>query len=321
MSRLHTALDLALRGDWRTFGRQVRQHWRTRTIRRARGAPFIYRLGGFRFVCFPDRPESAELFVNRCLDGNEIQMLQAWLGDGDTMIDLGANYGVYACAAAERLGRNGAVLAVEADPALARGLAATATLLGHESIRIACVAVSDSDGEATFHVAAPGSPTGGQSLHLDSTMAQGFIPRLTSCLSLRTLVDRDPDFATPAVVKVDIEGSDAAALRGAPAAWFGPAGPLWIVEINPTALALAGAEPEDVLQHFPIGPFACILVPHYPRVGPAPLPPRRLADDERFADASFYNLVAVPCAPQHAPRRRRLEAMLPGLPALAPAPT
>lgn len=63
-----TAFALAGRDDWRTFGRQVRLHWRSRAIDRARGAPLQRPLGKSRGASlriaealqrtYPNRPDT-----------------------------------------------------------------------------------------------------------------------------------------------------------------------------------------------------------------------------------------------------------------------
>src|ERR1019366_847809 len=109
------------------------------------------------------------------------------------------------------------------------------------------------------------------------------------------IVTRHEKFARPAAVKVDIEGAETLALRGAPSEWFSESGPLWIVEINPAALKRGHASASEVVSFFRNDSFDCWLLTYFGFSDNARnLRPRPLPSDETFNDAWFYNLIAVP---------------------------
>jgi FkbM family methyltransferase len=115
--------------------------------------------------------------------------------------DIGANVGLFSFAAAALGAR---VLAVEADTWLADLLRRSAHLNGLP-VNVLSVAVDDTLGVSELHVSKEGrasnSLTGSGNSH----------PVVT--VTLDWLLDR---FAVPDLLKIDIEGSECAALRGAP---------------------------------------------------------------------------------------------------------
>jgi FkbM family methyltransferase len=118
-----------------------------------------------------------------------------------TVWDIGANVGLFSFAAAALGAR---VLAVEADTWLADLLRRSANLNGLP-VNVLSVAVADTLGVSELHLSKEGrasnSLTGSGSSH----------PVVT--VTLDWLLDR---FAVPDLLKIDIEGSECAALRGAP---------------------------------------------------------------------------------------------------------
>jgi FkbM family methyltransferase len=264
-------------------------------LRRQGSQPFIYRREGHREVCHPDWHLSREHYchVGR-EDSIEFMLLRHWLQPGDVFLDLGANRGAFSFAALRSVGRHGRVVAVDADPFACGKLQAAFALLGADSSRCVHAALMDRAGEVTFHISTDGVRSDIQSLRPDATaQTKGMRAVTVPALTLSGLSDAELRGVTPDMVKLDIEGAEQMALSACPAAWLGPNGPMWIVELNPSCLAEFGATPADVADFF-AGGFDRWLVPKYPRPGAAGI--RRLSGDEGFSDALFYNMVALPCA-------------------------
>ncbi len=81
----------------------------------------------------------------------EAKVLRATLRPGDRYLEVGAAIGVTTTIACQIVG-DGAVTAVEADPALARTAARTAALNGHAPSIINAVLTNDGDAERRFYV-------------------------------------------------------------------------------------------------------------------------------------------------------------------------
>lgn len=274
-----------------------------------RGRPFVYRRDGIRYVCFPDNPDSRIVASSNFTDTLEINLLRAWLTPGDAFLDLGANLGTYAFAAAQFVGSHGRVVAVDAGETVSRMLTDAARQLGHLHVETVSCAVGASDGTTTFFEGMSEGTSFIQSLNPTRAEGSVFRERTVALLSLRTLAARHLR-ETPAVVKVDIEGAEGDALDAAPPAWLAADGPLWLVEINPTALKTFQRSPEEIVAHFPESAFERWLLPkelHDPH-GESRLRPFTTA--EAWTDSSYYNFLALPRSSRFADRLARVRPLL-----------
>jgi len=169
----------------------------------------------------------------------------ALLRPADTVFDIGAALGLYAVAAA-RLCPHGAVYAFEPDPATRARLKANAALNHLANLHAIPWAVGDrettmtlfsdgADGFAPSLVAhdGPGAPRGELPVPvrpLDAALAAG-------------------ELSCPDVLKLDVEGAEGMALRGAArllAGAFGPPPRALFLELHPAMLAALGDSAADL---------------------------------------------------------------------------
>ena len=134
---------------------------------------------------------------------------------GDVVWDIGANVGLFAFASAARAGATGRVYAVEADLWLASLLRRSAGLPGggRAPVEVLPLAISDKVGLSRFQIAQRGRCTNfleeaGGNPQAGGTRETGWVPTFT----LDWLADRLPP---PGVVKIDVEGAEYLALKGA----------------------------------------------------------------------------------------------------------
>ncbi len=306
-----TALRLAIRLDFTTLRRQWHFNRREAILRRNGSVPFVHRTAGHPLVCFPDHPDSVTQFIEGGDDPWELDLLRRWLQPGDGFVDAGANLGLFAHMVAGHFQGKVRVLALEASPDLIRRMTEAARLLGETNLQPVQVAVGAETGEVVFHLARPGATTVSQSMQIPTDEAAGYERHVLAMQPLAILATQHLGAQPPAAVKIDIEGAEPLALRGAPPAWLEPDGPLWLMELNLPVLARMGFKPDDILRRFSRSAFALWLLPKYPQAGqPAPRL-RPLQADETFADAAFYNLIAVPAGPQAGARRERIRSLFP----------
>jgi len=129
---------------------------------------------------------------------------------GTVAYDLGANYGMHTLLLARLAGPSGQIFAFEPDPEVLEALNGQITLNEFHSVRTFPLAVSDRVGTATFdrgdslavgHLVDSQSSAAGSKFEVQTTTLDEFV-----------LKEGNPP---PAFIKIDIEGAESAALRGA----------------------------------------------------------------------------------------------------------
>lgn len=288
---------------------RMRYNWMLLRARISGQEPFIFRKAGVRYVCYPQDDESWVVCNLGVTDPVELAVLRRWLRPGDTAVDGGANLGIYAAALAQFVGSRGHVLAVDAGSRIVRQLERSAKLLGYPQIQCLHAALGDREGEVEFFEALPGQSSFGQSLRVEDNQAHTYRRQAVRMVTLNELAGRYLK-APPAVVKLDVEGAEGQALAGAPAAWLTSAGPLWIVEINPSALALFGVTQAQIVERFPPAAFEHWVLPKNLVNGGGSGPARLLTADESWDDSVYYNLLAIPRGDGWRPRRASIASLL-----------
>jgi len=312
--KILSALRLLLRGDFATFRRQWEFNKGRLILRRHGFTPFVHRRLGFPSVCHPDWIDSADLFCLNAGDHWEYRLLAQWLEPGNQFLDLGATLGYYSFAALPAVGRSGRVIAVDAAPYIVKKLRTAAGLLGAAQLHPVQAAVTDRAGEVEFYIMPDGVITGEQSIRPPNSLRIQSVRITVPACTLADLQRTESLDHRLSLVKLDIEGAEGAALQAAPPEWFAADGPLWIVELNPGALARFGTTARAILTHFPADRFDCWLLPKHPydpAVPPA-LRPARL--DDAFADSLYYNFFALPRGTRWRDRALRLTYFFPDSP-------
>jgi FkbM family methyltransferase len=195
-----------------------------RTLRRALGRivrPAIRRraaagtgpLAGMRLL-LPSGMEA--LYLNEPYEPELAAALARLVRPGWTCADVGAHVGYFTLLLARLVGEEGSVLAFEAAPVNAQLLAQNVKLNNLESrVRVENLAVADVSGELELYPARAG---GSSEWTLDATFASraDHVPTERHGPRVRS-VSLD-DYASPAprldLVKMDIEGAEARAIRG-----------------------------------------------------------------------------------------------------------
>lgn len=137
-----------------------------------------------------------------------LEFLMGELRAGDVFYDIGANCGFFACAAARVGGVR--VIAFEPDPLSAAVIHLNAELNQFDTriLEVCELALADHDGEAQFHRSHV-SNTGLSGLHARNAVQQ-FPVRVAKLQSV--MIERS--LPPPTVMKIDVEGGEAAVLRG-----------------------------------------------------------------------------------------------------------
>lgn len=174
--------------------------------------------------------------------------LTAWLRrrlrPGDGFVDVGANIGVFSVLAAQLVGEEGHVVAVEASPDMHRRLVGHARLNGLHNVRALNAAVSDR--RRTLHfVLASSRNTGANSIvPYDGPAESGFE---AEARPLPELLD-PAELAGARVIKIDVEGAEGGVVRGlAPVLDDLRPDAEICVEVTPERMALLGDSADDLL--------------------------------------------------------------------------
>lgn len=185
------------------------------------------------------------LFAGGRIDPNEFAFLERALAPGQVFVDAGANDGLYSLFASRKLGDRGTVLAIEPS---ARELA---RLKGHlelnraGNVRVVAAALGAAPGRARLRLADEGHAgqntfgTFGYEATRQAGTEEVAVERLDDVLAREGIGRVD-------VLKLDVEGAEAAALAGA-ARTLAQSRPLLLVEVFDAALRAQGSSAEALL--------------------------------------------------------------------------
>ena len=177
------------------------------------------------------------------IEPETVHAFAALLAPGMTVLDVGANVGLFTLVAAHRVGPTGRVHAFEPTPELAAHIVRNLELNGLENIAVNPIAISDTLGHATLHMPEPDDP--GENSIVYST--PGARTREVFTVTLDDYVDRHR-IGRVDVIKIDIAGAEMLALHGAAGLLSGDGSPVLVMELRPTMLAHSGLCPDDMLE-------------------------------------------------------------------------
>ena len=242
----------------RDMSSRLRENWFTLT----RKNPFRYAAApGFPFACVPAAASSRYIFIHGYQEQLEAGAVAAWLRPGDACVDVGANVGYFACLFAEKVGREGCVLALEPGTRTFDSLRQAVDLVGLPQVSLEKACVLDSERPVRFMVAASDVADIEQSLRVDDARRGEFQEVEVPGTTLDALVQRHTLGGRVSLVKIDVEGAEPLVLRGASTLFDMKCLPFFFVEIHRLALANFQYSPPDILAFFPADKFRRFIVP------------------------------------------------------------
>jgi FkbM family methyltransferase len=194
----------------------------------------VAELGPGTYVRVSDPEDSVQAAIVRkgLLEPQEVRLFLSLLGPGMTVFDVGANLGMYTLLAARRVGLAGRLHAFEPTPAVAERLEGNVRLNALPNVVVNRTAVSDTAGVATFYL--------GAASDRNTLGPGGGTPTSVATVTLDDYVTSH-GLGGVDVLKMDVEGAEVMALRGARRLLEGPGAPVLLVEFNEAALRRAGA--------------------------------------------------------------------------------
>jgi len=130
---------------------------------------------------------------------------------GTTLLDIGANKGVYSIYMSRAAGDDGAVIAFEAQPELGPRLQTVKQAFGLKNLQVVNLGVSSSIGTRTMHRASVGF--GGASFHLHGDTIKGMEELEVPVTTLDTFLRGRDDLIS--FIKCDVEGHEHDVFLGA----------------------------------------------------------------------------------------------------------
>lgn len=118
---------------------------------KTRPGPIDYELNGVKFrLNLDNNPIEWGIALMPGYEGPEIDFLRQGLKDGATLVDIGANVGLYGLSLAPTVGPKGKVICIEADPVAGARVTENARLNAYPQVKVVLCAAGDKNGEARF---------------------------------------------------------------------------------------------------------------------------------------------------------------------------
>jgi len=178
------------------------------------------------------RPELYESALSTVLDRHAC--------NGSVVVDVGAHVGLHALRLAQCVGPRGRVIAVEASPANLRLLRTHLGWNACDQVDVVAAVIGDREDDVEFTYRTDPTDPGGfaNSLAYDIGGEHAKV-----CM---TTIDKVCAGLAPALIKIDIEGAELLALRGARET-LDRAAPVMIVAIHPEPMRQLGTTPSELM--------------------------------------------------------------------------
>lgn len=216
--------------------------WAAKRLDRG-GGPRVYRgiQGGLAMRLDPSSSYERSILLNAA-DVKLLDVYRKILRPGDAVIDAGANIGHLTLAASRLVGPRGKVHAFECGPRALERLRENIELNGAANVVVVDRACWDSEGTSTLY------DFDEKEIDLPS-MGKRPDRAVAREITIRTARIDDVLKEPVRLVKIDVEGAELAALRGAERVLFTDPRPDIIIELNPKTSRAFGYHPMDVVDH------------------------------------------------------------------------
>jgi FkbM family methyltransferase len=211
--------------------------WATAPVRTIRGKVHGY-LMHLNLTEWPDR---STYFLERWYDLEAHLLMKTFIRPGDTVIDVGANRGMFALTACHLTGENGKVICFEPNPNCIKTLRLEIETNNIRNIMIHQCALGERDADMTLSVPKYNSGEG--------TLAKNLF-RSNTTYEVSIQVKTGDDLLkgeNPSFIKMDVEGYEVGVLKGLRNT-IRSHRPVIITEVNPTYLAACGSSFRELCE-------------------------------------------------------------------------
>ncbi|AFZ27943.1 methyltransferase, FkbM family [Cylindrospermum stagnale PCC 7417] len=193
---------------------------------------------GVKIRCHPDGYSAATALYCGLYDYDEMNFLLRYLRTGDSFLDIGANVGIYTLLAASKI-KSGSIYSFEALPKNYTRLKENLTLNQFWQVKPYAIAISDFTGNTGLNLA-----EGDSMPFITSNVTKNTITVPTDTLDNLLPAEIIPELT---LVKMDIEGAELLAMKGAISLLKQQLHQVWIMEIN-DAVNNFGYQKQDIVN-------------------------------------------------------------------------
>lgn len=174
-------------------------------------ASFRFKYGKFHNVSIKKWPWGYwDLFIYGVMEINQLYFWKKFIRKGDTVIDVGANYGYWTLVASNFVGIEGHVLAFEPIEKTFGVLLRNINASNVHNVKLNKLGLSNQNLKTTFHISSS-DEIGSQSSQGGQAIVNFDIEQEVELVSLDSLINTDKRVS---LIKIDIEGGELFALQG-----------------------------------------------------------------------------------------------------------
>ncbi|HZT76353.1 MAG TPA: FkbM family methyltransferase [Vicinamibacterales bacterium] len=229
------------------FGRHRAALAISRSVREPFWAELPARFGSLAFRCDLRDGLMRDAYLTGRYEPQETAILQDLVKPGMTVVDVGANWGYFTLLAAHLTGPSGRIVCIEADPTAVDAIRANVAANRLATVQIVGVAASDAPRALHFARYEPdrASASGNYGIAETATADAGADAIVVAGRPLDDVLD-EASVGHVDVLKMDIEGGEAAALRGLTRSFAARRIDRIILELHPAALTALGSSVDAV---------------------------------------------------------------------------
>jgi FkbM family methyltransferase len=240
--------------------------------------------GHARFLCHLKEHMGGQIFFKGAYSGDQLSLIEKILGPEGVFLDIGANQGEFSIAAAKVV-QFGKVMAFEPVTEYRDRLIANIALNGFGNVQVFPVALGEQEGTLPIYDEKSSFEDGTRNEGLPTLFAFGSRNYPREVVQVRRLDDvlAEQDVHRVDLIKLDIEGAEWMALRGAKST-IQRYRPVLILEIGRETCLSAGYDPEALVAWLQAMEYRIEKIVEGGKT--LSMPPARLDD--------FQNVVAFP---------------------------
>jgi len=201
---------------------------------------------GIRLELIPGNDVTRCLYIGGAIDPNEFAFLAGRLEPGMTVIDAGANEGLYSLFMSRRVGPKGKVLAIEPSARERVRLERNLALNRISNVLVVPAALGECDGSGLLRIA-EAAHAGHNTLGRPAAPWVKVESEIQVPLSPLDRIAASEGLGRIHLIKLDVEGAELAALRGAEEVLRRDR-PVLLLEFMPEALTTQGASAPALLE-------------------------------------------------------------------------